>query len=137
MKTPELTCEKCFEDFQESLEELSTLVKDSDKHELNAAHQKRLIRSFEVTHELAIQTISEFFRKNRKTVFSGSRDATIEAFNEDLIDDGKAWLDMIIDRIKYNPLYPEDFDQEFLVNIRKKYYRLLLNFERKMKEKLD
>lgn len=137
MKVPELTCEKCFEDFKESLEELSTLVKDSENHDLNATHQKRLIRSFEVTHELAINTISEFFRKNRHNVFSGSRDATIEAFNEDLIDDGKAWLDMIIDRIKYNPLYPEDFDHEFLLNIRKKYYRLLLNFERKMKDKLD
>lgn len=137
MKTPELTCEKCFEDFKESMEELVSLVKDAENHQLDSRRQKRLIRSFEVTHELAINTIGEYFRKNRNTTFSGSRDATIEAFNENLIDDGKGWLDMIIDRIKYNPLYPEDFDTELISNIRKKYYRLLLNFERIMQEKLD
>ncbi|EOZ99667.1 nucleotidyltransferase substrate binding protein, HI0074 family [Indibacter alkaliphilus LW1] len=137
MKAPELSCEKCFEDFRESLEELGQLVRESEKHSLTDSHEKRLIRSFEVTHELALNTIGEFFRKQSRPPFTGSRDATVEAFNEDLIDDGKGWMDMIIDRIKYNPLYPEEFDHIFLSNIKKIYYRLLLNFERKMKEKLE
>jgi len=67
----------------------------------------------------------------------GSRDATVEAFHAELIDDGKGWLDMIIDRIQYNPVYKIDSQATFLSNIRKKYIRLLERFERTMTKKLE
>lgn len=130
------TCEKCYEDFQESLEELHAVIKAGIKKEMDDKSQERIIRTFEVTHELAVRTVGEYFRKQGRKPFTGSREATVEAFNEDLIDDGKGWLDMIIDRIKYNPVYPEDFKDELVQNISGKYLRLLSNFERKFQDKM-
>ncbi|WP_332911209.1 hypothetical protein [Algoriphagus boritolerans] len=54
-----------------------------------------------------------------------------------MIDDGKGWLDMIIDRIQYNPVYTIDTQSNFLENIRKRYIRLLERFERTMVKKLE
>jgi len=138
MKIAPPTCEKCFEDYKEALDELQEVVRLYHTASHDPKMQKRVIRTFELTHELALKTISEFFRKQgRSAAFSGSRDATVEAFNEELIDDGKGWLDMIIERIKFNPLYPEDYQREFADGISKKYIRLLENFERKLTKKLD
>lgn len=136
MKTLPVTCEKCFLDFQESLDELQDLIRLGKQHGMDEKSQKRIIRSFEVTHELALKTIGEYFKKMGRPSFSGPRDATIEAFNEDLIDDGKGWLDMIIDRIKYDPLYAEVHEKELSKNIIHKYLLLFNNFERNMKENL-
>ena len=61
----------------------------------------------------------------------------MEAFHADLIDDGKAWLDMVIDRIQYNPVYNIDSQEKFLDNIRKRYIRLLEKFEGTMSKKLE
>jgi nucleotidyltransferase substrate binding protein (TIGR01987 family) len=137
MKSVPLTCEKCFLDFQDSLEELEENIQLGKQHTFEEKYQKKIIRSFEVTHELALRTIGEYLKKMGRTEILGPRDTTVEAFNEDLIDDGKAWLDMIIDRIKFDPLYVEDYERDLTGNIIKKYFRMLLNFERKMKEKMN
>lgn len=137
MKILPPTCEKCFEDFQQALEELRETIRPIKSAPLDAKSQHKVIRTFELSHELALKTISEYFRKQGRTPFSGSRDATVEAFNEDLIDNGKGWLDIIIERIKFNPLYPEDYEAEFSQNIIKKHILLLENFERKMMDKLN
>lgn len=137
MKISPPTCEKCFDDFQQALDELRDVIRPLKSSPLDPKAQHKVIRTFELTHELALKTMGEFFKKQGRPPFSGSRDATIEAFNEDLIDNGKGWLDIIIERIKFNPLYPEDYEAEFSQNIIKKHMRLLENFERKMTEKLN
>lgn len=137
MKIPLPTCQKCFKDFQEALDELRDLIVDFRNSKPDPKTQHRIVRTFELTHELAIKTMGEYFRKEGRPPFSGSRDATIEAFHEDLIDNGKGWLDMIIERIKFNPLYPEDYENEFTQNIITKHVGLLENFERKLSEKLS
>jgi len=138
MKIAPPSCEKCFDDYKDALDELQEVVRLNKTAPLDAKMQKKVIRTFELTHELALKTISEYFKKQgRQYPFSGSRDATVEAFNEELIDDGKGWLDMIIERIKFNPLYTEDFQGEFAEKITKKYIKLLENFERKLSKKLE
>ena len=95
------------------------------------------MRSFDLTHELTLKTISEFFRKQGHAGFSGSRDITVEAFHDDLIDDGQGWLDMIILRIKYNPIYPENTQNELVDRIIKQFVNLFENFERNMMKRLS
>jgi len=93
--------------------------------------------NFEVTHELALKVLDSYLKKEGKGPFTGSRDLTVEAFHADLIDDGKSWLDMIIDRIQYNPIYAIDTQGKYLENIQKKYLRLLDRFENTMEKKLN
>lgn len=138
MKVAPPSCEKCFEDYKQALDELQEVVRLYHSASMDPKIQKKVIRTFELTHELALLTIGEFFKKQgRKHPFSGSRDATVEAFNEELIDDGKGWLDMIIERIKFNPLYTEDYQGELAEKVSKRYIKLLENFERKLGKKLE
>lgn len=124
-------------DFRESLDELRSILDEGRHRQKDTKWQHKLIRSFEVTHELALMTINEYFRKMGRSNFTGSRDLTVEAFHEELIDDGKGWLDMIIDRIKFNPIYPEDFQQQLSAQIEKRYILMMENFERKMMARLE
>lgn len=138
MKTlPPSSCEQCLEDFSVALEDLSVYVQRARKNGVTEAQARELIINFEVAHELALKLISKYFQKQGKGPFSGSRDATVEAFHAELIDDGKVWLDMIIDRIQYNPVYSMDTQGKFLENIQHSYINSLEKFEKTMEEKLD
>lgn len=129
MKSLPQSCEDCFKEYQAALEDLNNFAHRADFAKLTDSQSRELIMSFEVTHELALKVIQKYFEKQGKGPFSGSRDATVEAFHADLIDDGKIWLDMVIDRIQYNPVYPIDTQGKFLENIQKRYIPALGKFE--------
>lgn len=137
MKTLPQSCEQCMEQFATALEELIIYANRGERIGMNESQSRELIIHFEVAHELALKVMAKYFEKQGKGPFSGSRDATVEAFHAELIDDGKAWLDMVIDRIQYNPVYALDTQQKFLENIRHKYIHLLEKFEDTMSKKLD
>ncbi len=137
MKTLPQTCEQCFEDFSNALEDLRIFIQRANKIGLNESQSRELISNFEVTHELALKLINKYFHKQGKGPYSGSRDLTAEAFHAELIDDGKAWLDIVIDRIQYNPVYAIDTQNIFLHNIQHKYIYLLEKFEDAMRKKLN
>jgi nucleotidyltransferase substrate binding protein (TIGR01987 family) len=137
MKTLPQSCEHCLEEYSAALEELVIYSSRGEKNGDSEPQARELITHFEMAHELALKLISKYFEKHKKGPFSGSRDATVEAFHAELIDDGKGWLDMIIDRIQYNPVYNIDSQAAFISNIRKRYIRLLERFERTMTKKME
>lgn len=137
MKTLPQSCEQCMEQFSTALEELIIYASRGERIGFSETQSRELIIHFEVAHELALKVMAKYFEKQGKGPFSGSRDATVEAFHAELIDDGKAWLDMVIDRIQYNPVYALDTQQKFLENIRHKYINLFEKFEDTMSKKLD
>ncbi|WP_297335475.1 nucleotidyltransferase substrate binding protein [Algoriphagus sp.] len=137
MKSLPQSCEQCFEEFKSSLEDLRVYGQRSKKGSLSEAQSRELITSFEVTHELALKVLNSYFKKYGKGPFTGSRDLTVEAFHAELIDEGKPWLDMVIDRIQYNPVYDIDTQGIFIENILKIYISLMEQFEETMEKKLD
>lgn len=137
MKNTEPTCEKYYSDFVASLNDLRDLIAEGKSHGLDDKIRSKIVQNFEVAHDLALNTIGAYFKNQGRPPFSGSRDTTVEAFHEDLIDDGEGWLDMVICRIKYNPLYPGDYLGSLSENIIKEYVGLLENFERIMGNRLD
>ncbi|QDH81431.1 toxin-antitoxin system antitoxin subunit [Echinicola soli] len=137
MKIQPLSCEQCFKNFQESLTELQEVIEEINLKGVSQKNEQHLHRSFELTHELALKAMMEFFNKQGRPPYTGSRDVTLDAFNEELIDDGKGWLDMIICRIKATPVYTEDVQNKVTQNILKNYIHLFENFENKMKGALN
>lgn len=124
-------------EFSNSLEELVDYSRRAKSSEFGEAHARQLLCCFEKTHELALDLLTSYFKQLGKGSYTGSRDLTVEAFHAELIDDGKAWLDIVIDRIQYNPVYEIDTQEKFLENIQKQYIRLLQRFEDTMGKKLD
>ena len=136
MKTLPQSCEQCLELYSKALDELELYAQRAKKLNTSEANRE-LIINFEITHELALKLMAKYFEKMGKGPFSGSRDLTAEAFHAELIDDGKAWLDIVIDRIKYNPVYEMDTQQDFVELIQKIYIPLLEKFEDNMSKRLD
>lgn len=137
MKNTVTSYAKHFEDFQTSLEELKELIDQAKSKNQIEKYRPTIVEKFEKTHDLALDTLHAYFREQGRPPFSGSRDATVEAFNEDLIDDGEGWLDMIICRIKYNPIYPGDYLDSLSEHVVKSFQYLLGNFERNFKNKTN
>lgn len=137
MKSLPSSCEQCFEEFKTALEDLRIYAVRNKQVKLSESQSRELIISFEVTHELALKVMNTYFKKYGKGPFSGSRDLTVEAFHAELIDEGKPWLDIVIDRIQYNPIYEIDTQGLFIENILKKYISLFEKFEETMSKKLD
>lgn len=137
MKRSVKTLEKCYNDFKEALAELKDLLEEAQNKNSPERCQQKVIRAFELTHELSLNTISEYLRKQGRPAYQGPRDTTVDAFHEDLIDDGEGWLDMIIIRIKTSPIYSEDTTKPLYNKITSHYLQLFENFNRRLDEKLE
>ncbi|MBS4071688.1 nucleotidyltransferase substrate binding protein [Algoriphagus aquatilis] len=136
MKTLPQSCEQCLEIYSKALDDLELYAARAKKLKTSEANRE-LIINFEITHELALKLMGKYFEKMGKGPFSGSRDLTVEAFHAELIHDGKAWLDIVIDRIKYNPVYEMDSQHDFVERVLKIYIPMLEKFEDTMTKKLD
>lgn len=136
MKTLPQSCEQCLEIYSKALDDLELYAARAKKLKTSEANRE-LIINFEITHELALKLMGKYFEKMGKGPFSGSRDLTVEAFHAELIHDGKAWLDIVIDRIKYNPVYEMDSQHDFVERVLKIYIPMLEKFEDTMSKKLE
>ncbi|KEO74448.1 HI0074 family nucleotidyltransferase substrate-binding subunit [Anditalea andensis] len=133
MKTQTINWHIRLSSYSEALSELKEYTGEYKINGISDRLEQKILRSFEVTHELALNTMMEYFREQGHQGITGPRDATTEAFHADLIDDGEAWLDMIICRIKASPLYNEDVNKKLVDKTAQRFIIHLENFERKMK----
>lgn len=94
-----------------------------------------LIQRFEYTHELAWNVMKDYAVYQGNSTVGGSRDATREAFQMQLISDGKIWMDMIGSRNKTSHTYNESTAGEIFGKILHEYYPAFLEFQKNMEEK--
>jgi nucleotidyltransferase substrate binding protein (TIGR01987 family) len=111
---------------------LSQLKKFIDKVDLNELEEQGIIQAFEFTHELAWNLMKDYFEYQGNTNITGSRDATREAFNKGLIEDGEGWMEMIASRNKSSHTYNESVAKEIREKIFKTYYHLFIDLKNKM-----
>ncbi|MCH8568978.1 MAG: nucleotidyltransferase substrate binding protein [Balneolales bacterium] len=90
-----------------------------------------LIHRFEYTHELAWNVMKDYAAYQGNTLVGGSRDATREAYQLQLISDGKLWMDMISSRNKTSHTYNEETATEIYSKIIDDYYSAFLEFKKK------
>ena len=94
-----------------------------------------LIQRFEYTHELAWNVMKDYAAYQGNTNIGGSRDATREAFQLQLISDGNVWMKMIGSRNKTSHTYNEEIAAEIYYNILNDYYPALIEFQKNMEVK--
>ncbi len=76
-----------------------------------------LIQRFEYTHELSWNVMKDYAAYQGNPDVGGSRDAVREAFQLQLIAEGKIWMEMIISRNKTSHTYNEETANEIFKNI--------------------
>lgn len=112
---------------------LGQLQKFIARGELNELEEQGLIQAFEFTHELAWNVMKDYFEYQGTTSITGSRDATREAFQRGLVQDGAQWMKMIKSRNQSSLTYNESTATEIKDKVLLAYYDLFVVFNEKMK----
>lgn len=94
-----------------------------------------LIQRFEYTHELAWNVMKDYAEYQGNPNVGGSRDASREAFQLNLISNGQVWMDMIGSRNKTSHTYNEATANEIYAKIMKEYYPAFVEFRNVMEDK--
>ncbi len=94
-----------------------------------------LIQRFEYTHELAWNVMKDYAKFQGNPDVGGSRDATREAYQLNLVSDGNVWMEMIGSRNKTSHTYNEETADEIYSKIINEYYPAFVEFHRNMEAK--
>ncbi len=121
-----------FQNFQKALGQLNNAVALASQRPLSDLEKQGLIQAFEFTHELAWRVMKDFFVFQGNTAITGSRDATREAFQNDLVADGEGWMEMILSRNLTSHTYNQDLADEIADKITSRYHGLFKVFEKRM-----
>ncbi|GAB1483178.1 nucleotidyltransferase substrate binding protein [Treponema sp.] len=108
--------------YRKGFSRLDSAIQLARSRELSELEQQGLIQAFEFTHELAWNLMKDWFDYQGKTDISGSRDATREAFNKGLIDNGEPWMEMIKSRNLSSHTYNLEVAHEIAESIIERYY---------------
>ncbi len=120
------------QNFNRALGQLNNAVLLSQQRKLSDLEQQGLIQAFEFTHELASNVMRDYFRYQGNDNIHGSRDASREAFQMQLISDGDGWMEMIKSRNQTSHTYNDETAAEIAERITSCYVRLFNDFKAKM-----
>jgi len=95
MTNPDIRWQQRFASYQKALLQLQGAVELSSKRALSSLEKQGVIQAFEFTHELAWNMLKDFLQDQSNQTIKGSKDATREAFEVELIGDGEQWMAMI------------------------------------------
>lgn len=132
MNTEEKRWHQRLNNLSKALKQLNSGVKTANKRKLNDLERQGLIQSFEFSHELAWKVMKDYFYYQGNSEIRGSRDATREAFRNNLIDKGEVWMEMIRSRNKTTHTYDESTANEIIDQILKYYAGAFNSFYDKM-----
>jgi len=137
MTTPDIRWKQRFENFTQALTQLSEAINLQQQRALSKLEKQGFVKAFEFTHELAWNVMKDYFTYQGDTRIMGSRDATREAFQKNIISDGDNWMNMIATRNKAVHTYDEAIVAEVIQLTTISYYPLFLEFEKVMKQLFD
>ncbi len=97
MENQDIRWKQRFMNYEKALSQLNDAIK---KYSINPDDivKEGIIQRFEFTHELAWKVMKDFLEYEGFQNIMGSRTATREAFNKNLLDDGDVWMEMIKSR---------------------------------------
>ncbi len=132
MREPDIRWIQRFSNFNKAFARLKDAIKLSGERPLSSLEEQGLIQSFEYTHELAWKTMKDFIQGRGNTIIYGSKDATREAFQLGLLDNGDVWMEMIKSRNETSHTYNDATAATIVRNIEEKYFELFQTFKEKM-----
>lgn len=134
-----------FSNYEKALAKLEEAVNHTSKesHSINISGdnlldemlKEALIQRFEYTHELAWNVMKDYAHYQGNIDVAGSRDATREAFQLNLITEAHTWMDMIASRNKSSHTYNEVTANEIYIKILSEYFPLFKAFQLIMQKK--
>ncbi len=118
--------------FGKALDNLREAVELLKTRSLSKLEEQGLIKAFELVHELAWNTIKDFYEDQGEVNIMGSRDAFRMAFSRGLIDNG----DVFMKSIKTRQLSVHSYSEETAEKIRLDILHLYFDEFEKLYSKL-
>lgn len=127
--------QQSLDNYNKAVETLNRTLAITKERSLNETEQLGLIQAFELTHETAWKCLKNYFEHQGIVDITGSRDATRQAFKNNLIEteDGDAWMEMIVSRNNTSHTYNKATADDISSKIIKSYSPLFL----KLLDKLE
>ncbi len=122
-----------FQNFEKSLHLLTQAL---NIEEPDIIEKAGLIQFFEMTFELAWNTMKDYLQEEGFDGINTPRAAIKKAFEADLIKDGQLWLQLLQDRNLTSHAYDEEKADIIHNLIAEKYYSLLNSLHSTLKQKL-
>ena len=135
MQSQDIRWKQRFSNFEKAFLRLSEIAMPSNK-ELSDIEKEGFIQRFEFTHELAWNVMKDFLQFKGIQGLIGSKDATKFAFQNELIDNGQIWMDMIESRNQTVHTYNDEILETQFEKIQNVYFNEFKNFYQKMKSLL-
>lgn len=137
MNEQDIRWEQRFSNYQKALGNLEKAYILSNERPLSELEKQGLIQAFEFTHELAWKTLKDYLHYKGVANVHGSRDATREAFQLGLIENGDGWMDMIKRRNETSHTYNADVAASIAKAIVDDYFELFKKLESRLEELLS
>jgi nucleotidyltransferase substrate binding protein (TIGR01987 family) len=122
METNDIRWKQRFTNFEKALMHLEDALHIKNPDIIQKAG---IIQFFEMSYELAWNTIKDFLEEQGFTEVSYPRAAIKKAFETGMIEDGHSWMEMILDRNLTAHAYDEEKVNQIEKLIHGKYYPLL------------
>ena len=126
-----------FSNYGRAMQNLGEAVALAAERPLSNLEQQGLIQAFEFTHELGWNVLKDFLEFKGITGLIGSRDASRSAFNNALITDGEAWMDMIKARNQTSHTYNLEVANEVTQAILSRFYPAFMALRQTLSAHLD
>ena len=126
-----------FSNFTMALQTLHKAVDLSKQRDLSELEQQGLIQGFEFTHELAWNVFKDYLEEQGFVGIIGSNDATREAFNNGLVGECDAWMDMIKARNLTSHTYNTSLAADIVNDILTRFYPGFTDMEQRFSQLRD
>ena len=113
------------QNFEKALAQLDEAVTLMRQRTLSNLEKQGVSQAFEYSYELGWNTLKDYLVWQGIESMVGSRDAIREGFSLGLIEDGQAWMDMLVDRNRPSQSYNEKTAQDILTNIEQSHHASL------------
>lgn len=123
-----------FQNYKKALIQLEEAVALKEQRELTKLEKQGMIQAFEFTHELAWNTLKDFLQSRGNIEIYGSKDATREAFRNNLIEDGDVWMEMVQSRNLTSHTCNEGTADGIICQVQRSYLSEFINLRNKLAE---
>ncbi len=120
------------DNFSAAFKQLTSAAEIGSSRSLTDLEKQGVIQAFEFTHELAWNVFKDYFEYQGNSSITGSRDATREAFQKNLIVNGEVWMEMIKSRNLTSNTYNKKIADDIVDKVFKLYVPAFSAFQNKM-----
>lgn len=120
------------DNFSAAFKQLTSAASIGASRSLTDLEKQGVIQAFEFTHELAWNVFKDYFEYQGNNSITGSRDATREAFQKNLIQNGEVWMEMIKSRNLTSHTYNKKIADEIVDKVFNLYVPAFAAFQNKM-----